>query len=187
MMTFDVKQTFFDPVKIINRVKILTQTDVLIGVPEEKGARKEGESAPATNAELAYYHEFGAPANNLPARAALIPGIKAVQKEAVKLLERAAKDAMAGKGNVDATLNKVGLLGQNSVRAQFVNNDWEPLKDATLDYAALKKDDEGNALTDKKGNKKRKKSRGERGRTNPLIDTGQLRKAHTYVLRPVSK
>ena len=84
---------------------------------------------------------------------------------------------------MEAGLNKIGLLGQNAVRARFVNNDWPPLAESTLDYQALQKDEDGVVLTDKKGKAKRKKSRRERERVNPLIDTGQLRKAHTYVVR----
>ena len=99
-------------------------------------------------------------------------------------MKEAAKQALEGnEGSVEPALNRIGLLGQNAVRARFQNNDWEPLKDSTLDYAAPKKDAEGNTLTDKKGRVKRGKSRRDEGKTNPLLDTGQLMKSHTYVIR----
>lgn len=105
--------------------------------------------------------------------------------EAVELLKDAAQRALEGNaGAVDATLNKIGILGQNAVRGRFVDNEWPPLADSTLDAQALQKDEGGNVMKDKKGNAKRKKSRRERERVNPLVDTGQLRKSYTYVIRP---
>ena len=38
-------------------------------------------------------------------------------------------------------------------------------------------------MRDKKGKSLRQKSRREKGRINPRIDTGQNRKAYTYVIR----
>jgi hypothetical protein len=61
-----------------------------------------------------------------------------------------------------------------------VSNEWPPLADSTLD--ARKKIGE---RTGKSGRTVATygKSRRERGAVNPLIDTGQLRKAYTYVVR----
>lgn len=152
-------------------VRKLTEQDVLVGIPADKTSREANESGEpdgVTNAFLGYIHEHGAPANNLPARPALIPGIKAVQADAAELLKGAAKSALEGnEGAVDAALNKIGLLAQNSVRARFVDNDWPPLSEATLN----KRPHPG------------AKTRLERGAINPLIDSGQLRKAYTYVIR----
>lgn len=165
-------------------MKALTEQDVFVGIPEDKAAREAAGDTGISNAYLGYIHEHGVPEKNIPARPALIPGIEDIQDEAVAILKEAARKALEGKeGAVQAALNKIGTLGQNAVRARFVDNDWEPLADKTLDYQARKKDDSGNVLTDKKGNPKRKKSRRDRDRTNPLIDTGQLRKAYTYVIR----
>lgn len=129
-------------------------------------------------------HEFGAPGAGIPARPHLLPGIEEIIPEAVEELKGAAKSALDGKEQaVDAALTKIGLLGQNAVRAKFQDNDWPPLKEATLDARPLKKDDQGNVLKDKKGNALRGKSRREKGRINPLLDTGQLMKSHTFVIR----
>ena len=84
---------------------------------------------------------------------------------------------------MESGLTRIGLLGQKAVKARFVNNDWPPLSDRTLDYGAPLKDESGNALADKKGKVRRKKSRRKKGRVNPLIDTAQLRKAYAYVIR----
>ena len=185
---FSVKQVSDKAGAIRKAVDALTGKDVFIGVPAENGRSHAGENAaPRTtisNAELSYIHEYGAPAAGIPARPHLLPGVDDIKAEAASLLKWAAKQDMDGNGAaIEPTLNNIGLLGQNAVRARFQNNDWEPLKDSTLDYAAPKKDAEGNTQTDKKGNVKRGKSRRDEGKTNPLLDTGQLMKSHTYVIR----
>ena len=120
----------------------------------------------------------------MPARPALLPGIKDIQGEAVELLKDAAKKALESNENaVNTALNKIGQLGQNAVRARFVNNDWPPLADSTLDYHPIVKSESGEAVRDKKGNPLRQKSRREMGSVIPRMDTGQNRKAYTYVIR----
>ena len=162
-------------------IAALTEQDVYIGVPEDKNARKDGGP---TNAEIAYWQENGIPSRNVHARPALLPGIKDIQGEAVELLKDAAKKALESNENaVNTALNKIGQLGQNAVRARFVNNNWKPLADSTLDYHPIVKSESGEAVRDKKGNPLRQKSRREKGRVNPRMDTGQNRKAYTYVIR----
>lgn len=172
----------------------LTGQDVFIGVPaddDERGDIKKkdhGAHARAShginNAELSYIHEFGAPAAGIPARPHLIPGIEEIVPEAADELRAAASAAFKGNEQaVEAALNKVGMLGQNAVRAKFQDNDWPPLADKTLNYQPLRKDDQGNVIKDKKGQPKRGKSRREQGKLNPLLVTGQLMKSHTYVIR----
>lgn len=176
-----VKQVVNNAAALRQAVKALTEQDVYIGVPaEHAGSRKGG----ITNAELSYIHEFGAPAAGIPARPHLVPGVERIRDDAAQLLKDGAARAMEGNvGAVERNLTKIGQLGQNSVRAMFQDNDWPPLADTTLDYAPLKKDDEGNVVSDKKGQPKRGKSRREKGKLNPLLDTAQLMKSHTFVIR----
>lgn len=176
-----VTQTFDNIAAIRRAVQALTEQDVFIGIPEDETAREAAGDAGISNAYLGYIHEHGVPENNLPARASLIPGIEDIRTEAAGILEETAKKALDGnEGAVEPALNKIGVLGQNAVRARFVNNDWPELADKTLD--SRKKISE---TVNAKGEtvKKYGKSRRERGAVNPLIDTNQLRKAYTYVIR----
>lgn len=176
-----VKRTTDMTAAIRKAVESLTEKDVYIGVPAEKAGERQGG---INNAELSYIHEFGAPGAGIPARPHLLPGIEKIVPEAAGELKAAARAALEGKANtVDAALNRIGLLGQNAVRAKFQDNDWPPLADATLDYQPLRKDDQGNVLRNKKGTALRGKSRREQGKLNPLLNTGQLMKSHTYVIR----
>lgn len=163
----------------------LTDQDVFIGIPEDKAARETAGDTGISNAYLGYIHEHGVPEKNIPARAALIPGIEDIQAEAVDILANAAARALEGNaGAVQSALNTIGNLGQNAVRARFVNNDWAPLSDKTLNRRPKLSE-----TVNKKGQiiKKYGKSRREGGRVNPLINTSQLRKSYTYVIRKRGK
>lgn len=179
--TLSVRQVADMTASIRKALTALTEKDVFIGVPAENAAPRQGG---INNAELSYLHEYGAPAAGIPARPHLLPGVEDIRDEAAGLLKGAAKQALEGKeAAVEAALNKIGLLGQNAVRARFQDNDWPPLKESTLAAAPLKKDDEGNVIRNKQGEAVRGKSRREKGKLNPLLDTGQLMKSHTYVIR----
>lgn len=189
-----VKQTADMSAAIRKAVQSLTEKDVYIGVPAEDTERGDikkkdhGSHGRAggglNNAELSYIHEFGAPAAGIPARPHLIPGIEKIIPDAVTELREAATQAMKGNEKaVEKALINIGQMGEASVRAMFQDNDWPPLAEATLDYQPLRKDDQGNVLVNKKGIARRGKSRRERGKPNPLLDTAQLMKSHTFVIR----
>lgn len=179
--TVKVKEVYDNTAAIRRAVRKLTEQDVYIGIPEDKAAREAAGDTGISNAYLGYIHEHGVPEKNIPARAALVPGIQDIQDEAAEILEATAKKALDGnEAAVDAGLNKIGILGQNAVRARFVNNDWQPLADKTLDRRRKVSE-----TVNSKGEtvKKMGKSRRERGAVNPLIDTSELRKKYSYVVR----
>lgn len=153
----------------------LTMQSVYVGIPGDKGKHDGSE---LTNAEIGYIHETGSPKGNIPARPFLTPGIRAVQPQIVQQLRDAGQAALAANSNgVKQAYEKAGLLAQNAVRAQFVDNDWPPLAESTLDrHPVTERDDAGKPS-------KHGKSRRERGAINPLLDSGQLRKSVTYVVR----
>lgn len=168
--------------ELIDRVNSLALSDVLVGIPKEKGARTD---TAHSNAELGYLHEFGSPLRNIPARPFLYPGVRKCQREAIALLRQGAQDALAGRGSNEATLNKVGILARNSVVKELTNPDpaFVPLRPATI-RARLRKT--------AAGRRQLKKLKGQMalstwaaGNIKPLIDTGQLRQSITYVVKKV--
>lgn len=166
-------------------MKVLTRQDVLIGVPADESGREEDDGL--NNAELSYIHEFGTEDGRIPPRPHLVPGVNNARADIADALENAASRALHGDASaVQAGLKKAGLLGQNAVRATFTDNDWPPLAKSTLNAKPLKKDDTGAVILDKKGQPLREKSRAQKGRMDPLMDTRQLQKAHTYVIRDKS-
>ena len=58
--------------KLTQGIEVLTTMQVMVGVPDDKSGRREGE---INNAELAYIHDKGAPEANIPARPFMEPGI----------------------------------------------------------------------------------------------------------------
>lgn len=163
-------------------LKMLSELEALVGIPADKGERKADpenpDGEPMTNAQLGYIHETGSPKRNIPARPVLAPGIRKARTPITEQLRAAGLAALDGnEGGVRAAYTKAGIIGQNSVRAQFVDGDLAPLAESTLDKRPKATRDEQGRIT------KRPKSRRESGAINPLILTGQLRKAITFVVR----
>lgn len=163
-------------VDVAAAMRLLTRSAVLVGIPADKGGPPGKDDV--TYAEIGYIHENGAPDANVPARPFLIPGIRAAHDKIVDQLRDAGRKALEGNaGGVAKVLERAGIIGQNSVRAQFVDNDWPELAEATLNKRGpATRDEDGEII-------KRGKTRRERGAVNPLQDTGQLRKMVTYVVR----
>lgn len=145
-------------------LKALTTREVLIGIPESTSAREPDPDEPAhlNNAQIAYLQETGVPEKNIPARPFLGPGVAGIGDDAARRLKAGAQKALSGDLEaVEKTLNAVGLVGQNAVREKITDGPFAPLKPSTL------------------ANRKRRGRKGEK----PLIDSGQLRNAVTYVVR----
>lgn len=137
----------------------LTLKDVMVGIPKDETERKEGE---INNATIGYIMDNGAPEMNIPARPTLIPGVEAVGDKVAKQLGMGARASV--KGNLEAvetSLNRAGLIAQNSVKAKINSNVGPALAPNTL--AARRR-------------------RGRTG-TKTLVDTAQYRNSITYVIR----
>lgn len=132
---------------------------VYVGIPDDT----DGRDGPIGNAAIGYIQEHGSDAAGIPPRPFLKPGVAKVADQCAKELGMGIARALTNTNAAEITKgqNRAGLIAQNSVRAQFTDNDWQELSSATI------------------------KAREDRGvtRTNPLIDTGQLRKSVTYVVR----
>lgn len=141
----------------------LTKMEVLVGIPQEKSSRpKEGDGI--TNAELLYIHTNGSPLKKIPARPVIEPAIEqtAIRNAIAEELKKAVQYALDGEfDNMKICFERAGMIGQNAARDWFTNpnNHWAPNKPSTI-----------------KG----------KGSSNPLIDTGEMRKAITYVVRDVN-
>lgn len=163
--------------KLAESLKALRRKDVLVGIPQDKSSRK-GEGI--NNAELLYIHTHGSKLKHIPARPVIEPAIAHDRKPIAALLGAAAKDVIDGRPvQATAHLRAAGMRGMAAAIGWFTNplNGWPPDKPATV-RAKLRK------LT----GKRRKDAlaalkAGDPGVNTPLIDTGQLRKSITYVLR----
>lgn len=150
---------------ITRAIRALTRNELLIGVPEEKTDRQDGE---ITNAAIGYIQENGAPEINLPARPHLVPGVMSAAPQMIQVLKTGAEQAFDGNPTAARqSLEAAGLIGRNAVVALITSNIPPPLSPRTLAERSRKA--------------KRQLTLAD---VTALIDSGQYRAAHTYVVRP---
>lgn len=140
------------------KLQNLSKVQALVGIPQSTTKRRHDE---VSNAELMYIHSHGSPARGIPVRKVIEPAIEASPtKEALLVELREAAIAKLHDNDLDmlAHLRRAGIIAMNAAKAWFTDprNNWPPNKPETI---------------------KRK------GSDRPLIDTGALRAALTYVIR----
>lgn len=160
--------------KVTAGIDLLATTRVMVGVPEDEASRQDGAM---TNAALAYIHDNGAPEANIPARPFMRPGIARAQADIANYHKAAGELVFHGKPEAARkALMAAGQAAVNSIRATISEGIPPPLAQATVDRRRIRS----------KGSKYRRKATGPADVT-PLVDTGQMRNAITYVIRKVPK
>lgn len=169
----------------------LTSSSVFVGVPSTSAGRElaPGEKSAPNNAVIGYVMENGDPSHNVPARPFLVPGVRSVQPEIVARLRGIGQAAMdADVGKIQRLRVQLGLFAQRAVQAKITEGPFQPLSEATLWARAERRFGRGAAGA-------RRGARMELARralglaagtdlARPLIDTGQLRRAVTFVIGP---
>lgn len=159
-----VKVTKNDIPRLLREIQALTGKTVLVGIPEDSAEREDG--APISNATIGYLNEYGSPAQNIPPRPFLIPGVQKAQDKVAGQLGKGAAAALEGDAaTTTAALTAAGLIAQSSVKDALTHGEFTPLADSTLKA------------------RKRKGFAGEK----PLIVTGSLRNAITFVVEETKK
>lgn len=166
-ITAKIRKVIDNSSEIPKAVALLLSQAVLVGVPAVKTERqpdpKTGKKPDVTNSLLAYIHNYGSPAQNIPARPFLEPGIQDAKDEITTQFEAAGKAAFSGDANgVLVSLNRAGLKAQLGVQNKIRRGPFAPLDPSTL------------AARRRKG----------RTGTKPLIDTAQMLQHISYVVRP---
>lgn len=175
--------------ELLDALDALTKQQVLIGIPGD-GEQREGE---VSNALLGYVHEYGNPAQNIPARPFLRPAADQVKGQVVEMFAQAARAVMDGKSEAaNKSLNAAGQLGVNTAKAIMnAGEGFAPLTEAAMKsrlYRAMK--GKGLVRTDNLKNWQKAKEKLLKTRqryslegATPLVDTGQLRNSITFVVR----
>lgn len=179
MFTFNVTKSSAAK-NLEESIKKLSRKQVYVGIPGEKGERKDGE---ITNVELMYIHSKGFAPLNIPARASIEPAIE--QKETgqriADKLKNAGQAVLGGdEEKADKNWNAAGQIAVNAAQAWFTDprNGWPPNKPSTVrnKLRKLRGPAKANALAALAAG-------GDlTGIDTPLVDTDQLRKAITYVV-----
>ena len=149
---------------IMESIEFIKKHEVLIGIPEDTANRKDKKGIPINNAELLFIHTNGSPIKGIPARPVLEPAIKQDNQNQGNVsnnMKKAIDAALTGnKGAIMQALEITGMEGQNVARDFFTSstNGFAPNKPRTIK---------------------------QKGSDRPLIDTDEMRKSITYVVREV--
>lgn len=174
---------------MVSKVQALTKKEVLVGIPQAEAQRPSGDMvnnaellylhthgvrAPAMRAEMQpnidagmkysaahslYVQTHGSPAYAIAPRPVLEPAIRDSKEAIGKQIAGAYRAAMHGDmAGAERGLELAGMVAQNAARAWFENpkNQWPPNSARTIKA---------------------------KGSDSPLIDTGEMRKSITYVIR----
>lgn len=171
-------------------LKELARTKVLVGVPATRTDRKQA-GGQITNAALSAIHNNGAPEVGIPARPFLIPGIRAVRAAIIEQFRIAGQKSLEGDQNgVMVAFTRAGLIAQNSVRKKITDGPFVPLKPATVKNRMKGRGTKSRRASEKKylqlvGQGMDLARAQNVAGIRPLINTGQLRAAQTFVIRKV--
>jgi hypothetical protein len=152
-LTIRVEEDRFE--EAFSHAQIADEFEVAIGFPEDTAARDGTEEI--NNPTLAAILEHGSPANNLPARPFVEPGLETGRDRLARIMELGIQRTLDGDENGIAwALETAGVEGVSLVQRKMIQGPFAPNAPSTI---------------------KRKKS------SRPLIDTGQLRQSVSYVVR----
>jgi len=162
----------------------LPNKEVLVGIPSTTAGRTD---IPISNAVLGYIHEFGEPRHNIPPRPFLIPGVVSVQAQTIEGLRRAGEFALNGKETeCMRQLHAVGMRASMAVKRKITTGPFVPLRPATV-AARLRKTKRGRNILGMLRQKGADLAKWGAANLKPLIDTGQMRNAVTYIVRDGGK
>jgi hypothetical protein len=151
----------------LRQVDMLTEFECFVGVPSE-GNRRE-DSKEFGNAAIGYINEHGSPANNIPARPHLSPGVASVQDTIAKILGKVAVESISSNDTMLAKrgLSEAGIVAVGAVKQYIVNSShFTPLAPATIAARESFTKRHNTAM-----------------RESPLIFTGSYVRSITYVIR----
>lgn len=147
--------------ELMKALRALRRDSVQVGIPAEDNARSSDN--PIGNAGLLAIHNFGSPANNIPARPVMEIGIRLAQRAITEEFKKGAVQALSkGPRAVFVSYSRAGSIAANSIKNVITDQiEIEPLAESTL---------------------KAREAEGFSG-TKALIRTGQMRNAITYVVK----
>ena len=147
---------------LLKRIKTLTKSDVLVGIPSTAGNEPGSQISLAS---VGYIQEHGSPVKNIPARPFLTPGVADARDAIVRGMKKGAQAALKGDaGGLQGAFDEAGLAAVVAVKMRIDSIIPPPLSPATL-YNRQRRKDQPNK------------------RTTPLRDKNDLYKAIQYVVR----
>lgn len=140
---------------LVKRIRQIQQSDVLVGIPAERTARKD---EPINNASLLYLHTHGSPLNNIPARPVIEPAIEEKRELIAPHLAAAGKQVLSSHPeDAERELKLAGTIAANAAkRYVLAEHHLTPNAPSTIR---------------------------QKGSDRPLVDSTQMVRAITYAVR----
>jgi phage gpG-like protein len=153
--------------EVIHNINLLSRKRLYVGIPDKTASRPPdpGQVAGLNNATIGFIQNMGSPRRNIPARPFLTLGVfdaKALVIDRMKAIS--IKSINGEKDALEKGFHALGLAVVSIVRKRMTAGPWFPLSPGTI------------------ADRRRRRKNGMAG-TKPLIDTGRLRQAITYVIR----
>jgi hypothetical protein len=140
--------------QVMRDIKRIGNSEVLVGIPAATTLR---ENDPINNASLLFVLSHGSPLRNIPPRPVLEPAIEKGRNLITPHLAESAKAVMDGRPDAaERELERAGMVASNAVKRYFTEGELAPNAPSTI---------------------------ARKGSDRPLIDTGALRRAVTFVVR----
>ncbi len=155
---------------LLDGLAFLQSHQVLVGIPEANASH----SGPLNNVELAYLHSNGSPRMHIPARPFLEPALaqEDTRNKIEGCLRQSILNALSGEtAAARAELEKAGIYGMTAAQKMIGSAALAPNAPITVSGGWIT-----NPVSHKPVHIKGK------GSSAPLIDTGSLRQAITYVV-----
>ena len=181
-----VTKTADNSASLKQAVAYLLKSVVVVGIPDSTAERQPepGEKAPPSNAIIGYWQEFGVPEKNIPARPFLLPGCESVKDAVAMRLAKAGEAALTGNASaVEAGLTAVGMIAASAVQAKITDSPFAPLAQSTIEARARRGQAGAKSYIKLQGQGTPDAVLQDAALVRPLIDSGQLRRAITSVVR----
>lgn len=171
--------------EIQEAIKKLSKTRVLIGIPLQGNTRSKVKGKRTVkNAALGYIHEFGSPAQNIPRRPFLVPGVRDSRKDWEPYMRQAAEAAMKGDdGLMMRTLEAAGMKAVVAVKKRIVDKIPPPLSPYTVAMRARSTPADVMAYRAWLQQYKMRRKTLASSPVTPLVDTAQMMNSITYVVK----
>ena len=153
---------------ILRALQFLSQSQVLVGIPEGAGADHGGMS----NVALAFLHTNGSPVSKIPPRPFLEPAIEEAKEDIAERMMEAARDAFAGDLAAAAEqMDMAGFIGENAAKGYLGSGHHAANAPITVHGGWMRNRVSGKPVC----------VRG-KGSSTPLLDTGSLRNSITHIV-----
>lgn len=161
-----------DPKKIFAeleaKIKESIKTQILVGIPASDAVEKDGNTVYL--ADIAAINNFGSKSANIPARPFGSTLMENYGGEIKKFYSKEIGDSLKGKRPMKQALDRVGFIAAGFMKQNLSAGKWEPNAPITVFGGWMSRGGKSFFVKGKKS-------------SHPLIDTGEMRRAITWVLR----